>query len=146
MLIQDFFHTSFFSIKQLFFFPSQVSGLNLGEKKEGEWWDISASLWRVKVSLLAWWLVHSADVTWSLSRGSHLPGRSYRGPASLPSSGSCVTGRNHTASPFPSRPAAPPASSIQRASLFRARGKDSGFSPRRDTKPGVWSLWNNENC
>ena len=27
----------------------------------------------VKVSLLAWWLVHSADVTWSLSWGSHLP-------------------------------------------------------------------------
>lgn len=50
-----------------FFFPSPVSGWNLGKKKEGEWWDISASLWRVKVSLLAWWLVHSADVTWSLS-------------------------------------------------------------------------------
>lgn len=27
----------------------------------------------VKVSLLAWWLVHSADVTWSLFWGSHLP-------------------------------------------------------------------------
>lgn len=82
----------FFFIKQLFS-SSLVSGWNQGGKKEGEWWDISASLWQVKVSLLTWWLVHSADVTWSLSRGSHLSGRSCRGPASLPSSGSCVTGR-----------------------------------------------------
>lgn len=80
-----------------FFFLLRFLG-ETWEKKEGEWWDISASLWRVKVSLFAWWLVHSADVTWSLSRGSHLPGCSCRGPASLQSSGSCVTGRNHTAS------------------------------------------------
>lgn len=32
-----------------------------------------ASFQRAKVSLLARWLVHSADVTWSLSRRSHLP-------------------------------------------------------------------------
>lgn len=38
----------------------------------GRGWAARLPRW-VKVSLLAWWLVHSADVTWSLFWGSHLP-------------------------------------------------------------------------
>lgn len=57
------------------FFPSTKEHPSLSEpweKRRENDGTAPASFQRVKVSLLARWLVHSADVTWSLSRRSHL--------------------------------------------------------------------------
>lgn len=78
MFIQDFLTPHFFQkVKKHF----SVSGVTWGENRRGGGgggWRSLAPPWWVKVSLLAWWLVHSADATWSLSWGSHLPGCSCR--------------------------------------------------------------------
>lgn len=59
-----------------FWYTSLVVGVTWGinRRRKSRWRKASlTSLVEGKVSLLAWWLVHSADVTWSLSWGNHLP-------------------------------------------------------------------------